>query len=75
MRFSTKNELGEVWADQALACQCYIVTLGMKPIEILHIKGLDVHDKLKEQRGELVEQLISIPLNKGDVSQTIQVES
>ncbi len=59
-----------------IARQCYRATLKRKKsIEILPIEGLDTRDKLKEQRGELAEELAQVPLKKYKPDQTVWISS
>lgn len=62
MHFLVKHNIREVKGDQIMSQQCYASTLGekIKPIEMFPIKGLDMRDELKEQRGEPITNLIPI---------------
>lgn len=76
MRFLTKHGIKKVQEDQALTKQCYMETLlGVRPPKALPVKGGDAQDNLNEQHKEPPEDLILVPLEEGNASKVIQVNS
>lgn len=64
--------MGEMQGDQQLVCQCYMVTIKDKKLQLI----LLIEDLQKEEaRGEPVELLTAIPLVEGDPSKMVQIES
>lgn len=63
MKFLMTYEVGEVRKDQDLACHCYYIELReARTTDIYLVEGPNTHNELAKQRGELAEDLISIPL-------------
>ena len=74
MKLLIRHKIREVHEDQALAQHYYIITLqGANLSDTLLIEGLDTHDKQIEERRELVEDLVSIPLNNGNDGHTVWI--
>ncbi|KAK6146452.1 hypothetical protein DH2020_020321 [Rehmannia glutinosa] len=67
MQFPTKHGVGRVRGDQGVARQCYVTSLKgkTKSSETLAIESLEPEDK-GQKSGELVEDLVSIPLYEGN---------
>ncbi|KAK3042452.1 hypothetical protein RJ639_000176 [Escallonia herrerae] len=58
MKFPTEHGIGEVKGDQTMARQCYVTSCRSKNKEALIIE--DLREDTKMQRGEHVEDLVSI---------------
>lgn len=61
MIFLTARGVGEVCKNQALEKQCYTVSLQAKLPDTILVEGLDTHDELTEEQGELAKDLLIIP--------------
>ncbi|KAK3018771.1 hypothetical protein RJ639_003318 [Escallonia herrerae] len=70
MKFPTEHGIGEVKGDQTTARQCYVTSCRSKNKEALIIKGLQEGTKM--QRGEPVENLVSIEMYPGEEDKTIR---
>ncbi|KAK3022920.1 hypothetical protein RJ639_046464 [Escallonia herrerae] len=70
MKFPTEHRIGEVKGDQTTARQCYVTSCRSKNKEALIIE--DLRDT-KMQRGELVENLVSIEVYPGDEDKTVRI--
>ncbi|KAK3036213.1 hypothetical protein RJ639_030369 [Escallonia herrerae] len=66
MKFPTEHGLGEVKGDQTTARQCYVTSCQSKNKEALIIE--DLREDTKMQRGEPVEDLVSIEVYPGEES-------
>lgn len=76
MKFLMVHGIREIYGDQSLVCHCYRINLqGNKATNAYPIEGLDIHDDLAKQWGELVEDLIPISLADGNPRHTIKISS
>ena len=76
LKFPTSQGIGEVRGDQALARHCYNIALqGKGQSDPCPIDGLDTRDDLAEERGEPIEDLVSIPLNDGNEEHVVKIGS
>ncbi|KAK3030973.1 hypothetical protein RJ639_034894 [Escallonia herrerae] len=73
MKFPTEHGIGEVKGDQTTARQCYVTSCRSKNKEALIIE--DLWEDTKMQRGEPVEDLVSIEVYPGEVSKTVRIGS
>ncbi|KAK3022628.1 hypothetical protein RJ639_046607 [Escallonia herrerae] len=73
MKFPTKHGIGEVKGDQTTARQCYVTSCQSKNKEALIIK--DLREDTKMQRGEPVEDLVSIEVYPGEENKTVRIGS
>ncbi|KAK3008565.1 hypothetical protein RJ639_013962 [Escallonia herrerae] len=64
MKFPMEHGIGEVKGDQTTARQCYVTSCRSKNKEALIIE--DLREDTKMQRGEPVEDLVSIEVYPGD---------
>ncbi|KAK3020004.1 hypothetical protein RJ639_004049 [Escallonia herrerae] len=71
MKFPTENGIGEVKGDQTTTRQCYVTSCRSKNKEALIIE--DLREDTKMQRGELVENLVSIEVYPGDKDKTVRI--
>lgn len=72
VHFPTKNKIKELQGDQQLARHYFTVSIDNKKSEEgLPIDKLDQWDM--EEKGELVEQLVSVPFNESDLMKIIQI--
>ena len=77
VQFSMKDGVGEIWGDQMLARQYFLIATKMKKlVEALIVELPDQKDnpKVSKNWGEPDEQLIIIPLGE-DPEKTIQIRS
>ena len=59
-----------------LAQQCYLTTIkGKKPADILNMEAVDTRDEQELCQGELVEDIVEVPLDKDHPTQTVMVSS
>ena len=76
VKFPTKVEVREIRGDQLMARQYYLVAIkGKKLADILNIEAIDTQDKQELHRGELMEDIIEVSLDKDHPTQTIRVGS
>lgn len=75
IKFPTIHGVGEVYRNQTLARQCYLVFRWIKSPSIFLVKGLNTIDELTEERGELAKDLLTIPLNAKNPQHIIQIGS
>ncbi|KAK3041994.1 hypothetical protein RJ639_002302 [Escallonia herrerae] len=73
MKFPTEHGIGEVKGDQTTARQCYVTSCLSKNKEALIIE--DLREDTKMQRGEPVEDLVSIEVYTGEENKTIRIGS
>lgn len=76
MKFLIVYGVLEIHKDQDLVHHYYHITLrGVGTANVYLVKGLDTHDELVEQREELVEDFISIPLTDRNEEHIVQIGS
>ena len=64
IKFPTDLGVGTVRGEQTVARECYVASLKeVKLKETMIIEGLDVRDEDELVRGELVEELVEIPID------------
>ncbi|KAK3010023.1 hypothetical protein RJ639_010986 [Escallonia herrerae] len=73
MKFPTKHMIGEVKGDQTTARQCYVTSCRSKNKEALIIE--DLREDTKMQRGEPVEDLVSIEVYPGEENKMVRIGS
>ncbi|KAK3033968.1 hypothetical protein RJ639_034132 [Escallonia herrerae] len=73
MKFPTEHGIGEVKGDQTTARQCYVTLCQSKNKEALIIE--DLREDSKMQRGEPVEDLVSIKVYPGEENKTVRIGS
>ncbi|KAK3020511.1 hypothetical protein RJ639_045453 [Escallonia herrerae] len=73
MKFPTEHGIGEVKGDQTTARQCYLNSCRSKNKEALIIK--DLLEDSKMQRGEPVEDLMSIEVYPREENKTVRIGS
>ncbi|KAK3002057.1 hypothetical protein RJ639_021347 [Escallonia herrerae] len=73
MKFPTEHGIGEVKGDQTTARQCYVTSCQLKNKEALIIE--DLREDTKMQRGEPVEDLVSIEVYPGEENKTVPIGS
>ncbi|KAK3041133.1 hypothetical protein RJ639_027585 [Escallonia herrerae] len=73
MKFPTEHGIGEVKGDQTTARQCYMTSCRLKNKEALIIE--DLREDTKMQRGEPVEDLMSIEVYPGEENKTVRIGS
>ncbi|KAK3022983.1 hypothetical protein RJ639_046687 [Escallonia herrerae] len=73
MKFPTEHGIGEVKGDQTTARQCYVTSCRLKKKEALIIK--DLREDTKIQRGESVENLVSIEVYPREEKKTVWIGS
>ncbi|KAK2996418.1 hypothetical protein RJ639_026444 [Escallonia herrerae] len=73
MKFPTEHGIGEVKGDQTTARQCYVTSCRSKNKEALIIE--DLREDTKMQRGEPVEDLVSIEVYPGEENKTVRIGS
>ncbi|KAK3033640.1 hypothetical protein RJ639_033765 [Escallonia herrerae] len=73
MKFPTEHGIGEVKGDQTTARQCYVTSCRLKNKEALIIE--DLREDTKMQRGEPVEDLVSIEVYPGEENKTVRIGS
>ncbi|KAK3021961.1 hypothetical protein RJ639_045656 [Escallonia herrerae] len=73
MKFPTKHGIGEVKGDQTKARQCYVTSCRSKNKEVMIIE--DLREDTKMQRGEPVEDLVSIEVYPGEENKTVRIGS
>ncbi|KAK2999702.1 hypothetical protein RJ639_023128 [Escallonia herrerae] len=73
MKFPMEHEIGEVKGDQTTARQCYVTSCRSKNKEALIIE--DLREDTKMQRGEPVEDLVSIEVYPGEENKTVRISS
>ncbi|KAK3026967.1 hypothetical protein RJ639_040819 [Escallonia herrerae] len=73
MKFPTEHGIGEVKGDQTTARQCYVTSCRSKNKEALIIE--DLWEDTKMQRGEPVEDLVSIEVYPGEENKTVRIGS
>ncbi|KAK2996844.1 hypothetical protein RJ639_025975 [Escallonia herrerae] len=73
MKFPTEHGIGEVKGDQTTARQCYVTSCQSKNKEALIIE--DLREDTKMQRGEPVEDLVSIEVYPGEKDKTVRIGS
>ncbi|KAK3036388.1 hypothetical protein RJ639_032157 [Escallonia herrerae] len=73
MKFPIENGIGEVKGDQTTARQCYVTSCRSKNKEALIIE--DLREDTKMQRGEPVENLVSIEVYPRDEDKTVRIGS
>ncbi|KAK2997729.1 hypothetical protein RJ639_025983 [Escallonia herrerae] len=71
MKFPTKNRIKEVKGDQTTARQCYVTSCRSKNKEALIIE--DPREDTKMQRGQPVENLVSIEVYPGYKDKTVRI--
>ena len=76
LKFPTSQGVEEVRGDQALARHCYNIALQRNSqSDPRPVDGLDTRDDLAEERGEPIEDLVSIPLNDGNEEHVVKIGS
>lgn len=60
MKFPTSRGVNEVYGNQALAKQCYMVSLQARPHSAILVEGLDTRDELIKEWGEPAKDLLAI---------------
>ncbi|KAK3035116.1 hypothetical protein RJ639_032618 [Escallonia herrerae] len=73
MKFPTEHGIGEVKGDQTTAPQCYVTSCRSKNKEALIIE--DLREDTKMQRGEPVEDLMSIEVYLGEENKMVRIGS
>ncbi|KAK3022811.1 hypothetical protein RJ639_047060 [Escallonia herrerae] len=73
MKFPTEHGIGEVKGDQTTARQCYVTSCRSKNKEALIIE--DLREDTKMQRGEPVEDLVSIEVYPGEENKMVRIGS
>ncbi|KAK3037243.1 hypothetical protein RJ639_030136 [Escallonia herrerae] len=73
MKFPTELGVGEVKEDQTTARQCYMALCQSKNKEALIIE--DLREDTKMQRGDLVEELVSIEVYPRKENKTVRIDS
>ncbi|KAK3014466.1 hypothetical protein RJ639_009015 [Escallonia herrerae] len=73
MKFPTEHGIGEVKGDQTTARQCYVTSCRSKNKEALIIE--DLQEDSKMQRGEPIEDLVSIEVYPGEENKTVHIGS
>ncbi|KAK3013410.1 hypothetical protein RJ639_008269 [Escallonia herrerae] len=73
MKFPMEHRIGEVKGDQTTARQCYVTSCQSKNKEALIIE--DLREDTKMQRGEPVEDLVSIEVYPGEENKTVRIDS
>ncbi|KAK3041515.1 hypothetical protein RJ639_000134 [Escallonia herrerae] len=73
MKFPTEHGIGEVKGDQNTARQCYVTSCRSKNKEALIIE--DLREDTKMQRGEPVEDLVSIEVYPGEENKMVRIGS
>ncbi|KAK3018233.1 hypothetical protein RJ639_002767 [Escallonia herrerae] len=73
MKFPTEHGIGEVKGNQTTARQCYVTSCRSKDKEALIIE--DLREDTKMQRGEPVEDLVSIEVYPGEENKTVRIGS
>ncbi|KAK3004136.1 hypothetical protein RJ639_018990 [Escallonia herrerae] len=73
MKFSMKNKIGEVKGDQTIARHCYMTSCQSKNKEAIIIE--DLREDTKMQRGEPVEDHVSIEVYPRDEKKTVRISS
>ncbi|KAK3003449.1 hypothetical protein RJ639_018209 [Escallonia herrerae] len=73
MKFPTEHRIGEVKRDQTTARQCYVTSCQSKNKEALIIE--DLREDTKMQRGEPVEDLVSIEVYPREENKTVRIGS
>ncbi|KAK3014858.1 hypothetical protein RJ639_007959 [Escallonia herrerae] len=73
MKFPTEHGIGKVKGDQTTARQCYVTSCRSKNKEALIIE--DLREDTKMQRGEPVEDLVSIEVYPGEENKTVRIGS
>ncbi|KAK3007246.1 hypothetical protein RJ639_016077 [Escallonia herrerae] len=73
MKFPTEHGIREVKGDQTTARQCYVTSCRSKNKEALIIE--DLREDTKMQRGEPVENLVSIEVYPGEEEKTVRIGS
>ncbi|XP_010251343.1 PREDICTED: uncharacterized protein LOC104593283 [Nelumbo nucifera] len=74
LKFSTKRGIGVVRGDQQMTRHCYVAALKGKNKETLPLEGLNLRDE-PASRGQLAEDLVSVPLDEDEPEKTIRVGS
>ncbi|KAK2996573.1 hypothetical protein RJ639_025584 [Escallonia herrerae] len=73
MKFPMENGIAEVKGDQTTSRQCYVTSYQSKNKEALIIE--DLREDTKMQRGEPVENLVSIEVYPGDEDKIVRIGS
>ncbi|KAK3029965.1 hypothetical protein RJ639_038770 [Escallonia herrerae] len=73
MKFPTKHGIGEAKGDQTTTRQCYVTSCQSKNKEALIIE--DLREDIKMQRGEPVENLISIEVHPKEENKRVRIGS
>ncbi|KAK3028441.1 hypothetical protein RJ639_039033 [Escallonia herrerae] len=73
MKFPTEHGIGEAKGDQTTARQCYVTSCRSKNKEALIIENL--REGTKIQRGEPVEDLVSIEVHPREENKTVRIGS
>ncbi|KAK3005789.1 hypothetical protein RJ639_016874 [Escallonia herrerae] len=73
MKFPTEHGIGEVKGDQTTARQCYVTSCRSKNKEALIFE--DLQEDTKMQRGEPVEDLVSIEVYPREENKTVRIGS
>ncbi|KAK3009312.1 hypothetical protein RJ639_013748 [Escallonia herrerae] len=73
MKFPTEHGIGEVKGDQTTARQCYVTSCRSKNKEALIIE--DLREDTKMQRGEPIEDLVSIEVYPGEENKMVRIGS
>ncbi|KAK3030966.1 hypothetical protein RJ639_034887 [Escallonia herrerae] len=71
MKFPTEYGIEEVKGDQTTAHQCYVTSCRSKNNEVFIIE--DLREDIKMQRGEPVENLVSIEVYPGEEDKTVRI--
>ncbi|KAK3009517.1 hypothetical protein RJ639_014923 [Escallonia herrerae] len=73
IKFPMEYGIGEVKGDQTVARHCYVTSCRSKNKDACIIE--DLWEDTKKQRGELVEDLVSIEVYPGEKEKTIRIET
>ncbi|XP_010245144.1 PREDICTED: uncharacterized protein LOC104588768 [Nelumbo nucifera] len=74
LKLLIEHSIGVIRRDQQVARQCYVAALKGKNKETLSLESLDLREELAS-RGQLAEDLVSVPLDEANPKKTIRVGS
>ncbi|GAV76335.1 hypothetical protein CFOL_v3_19810 [Cephalotus follicularis] len=76
MKFPTRFGVGEVRGDQQVARQCYKTVMMDKGKEkALSVANMELRGDVEPERPQPVEEVLQVPLEKGNEGKIIQVGS